>query len=58
MRRPGTRGSYETNKATNFSQVNLSTPMETPINNVKKPLIEDIMVKEETFVYWRAPLLQ
>jgi len=41
---------YDITKAPNLTQVNFSTPTETPINNVKKPLIEDMIVKEGTVV--------
>jgi hypothetical protein len=49
---------YEMNRAPSLTHVNLSTRTETPMNNVKKPLMEEMMVKEGTFVNWSAALLK
>ena len=52
------RTAYEIMRAPSFTQVNVSTPTETPINKVKKPLMAEIIVNEGTLVYWSAALLK
>jgi hypothetical protein len=51
----------ETNEiisAPSFIQVNFSTPTDTPMNKVKKPLIAEMIVKDGTLVYCNAELLK
>ena len=44
--------------APNLSHVNFSTPTDTPMNKVKKPLIDEMIVNEGTLVYCSAALLK
>ncbi len=45
-------------RAPSLTHVNISTPTETPIKRVKKPLMAEMMVKDGTLVYCNAALLK